>query len=191
MFLVTGYLSAWRVNTECYSDLWKACFISMLSCERAESFLLAWRKPEKHPGGSGAECWFALAGLQNEFAGTNHKYKACLLQKLFIPSFPENKNQGITGKTSSNLQVIVLLAVTSFWYFTCVFCSEINLPSLLGHQSLSWHQTDPALGITAGICSRAGKHLCCWVHEREADLELVFEAPGLRLIGQEVWFELL
>lgn len=81
---------------------------STLSSERAESFLILWRKTENHPGGSGSECWyFVLACLQNERAGTNHKYQACLLQKLSAFSFPENKKQGITGKISGNLQVIV------------------------------------------------------------------------------------
>lgn len=62
--------------------------------------------------------------------GTNHKYSTCFLKKLSI-YFPENKNQEITGKISGNLQVIALLAVTLFWYFTCVSCSVLFLPSLV------------------------------------------------------------
>lgn len=166
--------------------------MSTLSCERAEFSAFTEGNSEPHWGIRGWVLVFCLSRpLKWTCWGTNHKNAACFLQKLST-SFPENKTQGITGKISSNLQVNALLAVTLFWYFTCVFCSEINPPSFPPRsQPLSWHQTDPALGVTAGVCSRAGKHFCCCVPEREADLELVFEAPGLRLIGQEVWFKLL
>lgn len=113
---------------------------------------------------------------------TNIKHVSCKSYPPFL--FLKTKNKELQGR----FQVISRLLFASCDLVLVFYLRVLlrNKPSLFGHQPLSWLQTDPALGATAGICSRAGKQFCCCVCEREEDLELVFEAPGLRLIGQEV-----
>lgn len=85
-----------------------------------------------------------------------------------MSSLLENKTQGITGKIAGNLQVIALLAVTSFWYFTRVFCSEINLPSL----------TNPFHGI---------RQILLWVSQQAAVPGLANTSAAVFMRERQIW----